>query len=148
MLYLSEVSFVKSLTGHPAAGFPRMFLFETEFYDLCHSSDVTRQNPYPQGLTQRTRLCTGNSLLLNLQDLLQNTLFKGHNVSNIITLIFGTFSLCKKWFSGVILPALYWAILYLYTVRISWLIYKGPSLLRILNLFCCIMICWRKLVLC
>ena len=31
----------KSLTGHPAAGFPRMLLFETEFYDHCHCSDVT-----------------------------------------------------------------------------------------------------------
>jgi len=67
----------KSLTGHPAAGFPRMLLFETEFYDLCHFSDVTWQNPYPQELTRRTRLFTGNSLLLNLQNLLENILLNG-----------------------------------------------------------------------
>jgi len=67
----------KSLTGHPAAGFDRMHLFETEFYDLCHSSDVTWQNHYPQGLTRRTRLFTGNSLLLNLQDLIENIILNG-----------------------------------------------------------------------
>jgi hypothetical protein len=42
--------------------------------------------------------------------LMENTTL---NVSNITAVIFGTFSLCKKLFSGVILSALFWAILYL-----------------------------------